>query len=149
MPAPAVAFAAVSAGMSVMEGLFSYMASGDRAAVQESRGRMMRLEAEVEAQRYREEAESYQSSQSVQYTKSGVLLEGSPLTILDETMRVAEENISSIRAGGRARQFQANMRARQARQAGRDALLGGVVKGGLNLWKAGYTSSKNKPGAKD
>jgi len=140
------ALAAVSAGLDVFGGLMGYFTSGFGAAIAESRGRMLRLEADTEAQQYREQAESFRSSQAVAYTKSGVRLEGSPLTILDETILTASENISAIRARGRAQEFEYYTQAEDIRNKGRMGLLGGIAKGGATL--ASYGFGKGAPAAK-
>lgn len=126
MPIPLVAAAAVSGGLSILQGVFSYLEGTEMAGIAESRARVLRLEAETDAQRYAEQADQFKATQKLAYLKSGVELSGSPLDILDETARVSRENISAIRAGGEARAFEARLQGAEATSRGRAALIGGV-----------------------
>jgi hypothetical protein len=141
----ALAFAGASAGLSLLSGLFGYMAAEDAAEVAESRGRLLRVEAEADAERYAEQARGFKATQKLAYLKSGVELEGSPLDILDETARVASENISAMRARGQAQQIDAEAQAGALRGQGRAGLIGSVAGGISTLAQAGYRSSKNAP----
>lgn len=140
---PALLFAGATAGLDVLSGLFGYLASEDAALTAESRGRMLRMEAEAEAERYGEQARGFKATQKLAFLKSGVALSGSPLDILDETTRVADENISAIRAGGAARELEQKNLASQARIGGRAALLAGITGGAAKLGMATYQSGKS------
>lgn len=135
-------FVAASVGMDILSGLFGYFASKDAQATAESRGRMLRMEAETDAQRYAEQAESFKATQAVSYLKSGVKLSGSPLDVLDETTRVANENISAIRARGAAGQLDARNAGAQAAMGGRSQLLSSITGSAGKLAWANYQSSK-------
>lgn len=143
--AGALAFAGASAGLGLLSGLFGYMAAEDAAEVSESRGRLLRMEAEADAERYAEQARGFKATQKLAYLKSGVRLEGSPLDILAETALVSSENLSAIRARGQAQQIDAEAQAGALRGQGRGALLGGVAGGISTLALAGYRSGKNAP----
>ena len=143
MPIPLLAAAGASAGLDILSGLFSYLGSEDSGAIADSRGRMIRMEAEADAERYSEQADQFKAKQKLSYLKSGVELSGSPLDILDETARTARENISAIRAGGDARAFDAEMQGVQARSQGRAALLGGIFGAGKTALMASYQSGQN------
>src|SRR3990167_8470934 len=81
----AAGFLMASAGLDIIGGLFGYFASQEAAAIAESRGRMFRMEAEIDATRYAEQAQGFKATQKLTYLKAGVALTGSPLDILDET----------------------------------------------------------------
>lgn len=140
MASPALVFAGVQSAMSVLGGLFDYAQSGPLSEVHNSRARMLQMEAEYDAQRYAEQARSFQAEQRMKYVKSGVTLEGSPLDILNETMRNADETVSAIRARGRASAFDERARGQQVRQAGRAALLRGVIGGTSSFGQAAYAN---------
>lgn len=123
---PAFLFAGASAALSLIDGLFGSLASKEAAGIASSRGRMLRDEAEADAARYAEQARGLRAQQAVNYRKSGVTLSGSPLAILDETIRVANENISAIRAGGQAKQLDYETMAGEFRNQGRSRLLSGL-----------------------
>lgn len=135
--------AGANAGLDVLSSLFGYFASQSAAAEAESRGRLLRVEAEDEATRYAEEADHFKAKQKLAYLKSGVQLSGSPLDVLDETSRIAQENINSIRARGAASQYEANAAASGARMQGRMALLTGILRGGKTVMQAGYERDKS------
>jgi len=134
----ATGFGVAGAGLDLLGGLFGLLAGEEFAGAAESRGRMLQLEAETDAQRFSEQARSFKARQKLGFLKSGVQLTGSPLAILDETMRVTQENISAIRAGGRARALGAEFEAVGARQRGRAALIGGVRGAATGLFRTAY-----------
>lgn len=132
-----------SAGLDILSGLFGYFAAEEAAQAAESRGRMIRMEAEADATRFGEQARQFKATQKLAFLKSGVTLDGSPLDILDETARVAEENMSAIRARGAAGQLDADGVATQARLSGRGALVSSISKGAGKIAWASYASNKN------
>lgn len=139
----ALVIAGVSAGLEILGGLFGYLQSEQAAEQAQSRGRMLRDEADADAQRYAEQARVFKETQALSYLKSGVTLEGSPLDVLDETVRVTSENLSAIRARGAAQQFDMESQAENFRFRGRAGLIGGIAKGGIGLAKAGYADNSN------
>lgn len=143
MAGAALLFAGASSALDLMGGLFGYLASGDQAAIADSRARMIRMEAEADAQRYAEQAESVSAQGRVNYLKSGVLLTGSPLDVLDHDMLVARENISAIRSGGEVRALDQELEATQIRNAGRMALINGITGSLGKVGSAGYQYGKN------
>src|SRR3990167_621143 len=138
----AAGFLMASAGLDIIGGLFGYFASQEAAAIAESRGRMFRMEAEIDATRYAEQAQGFKAAQKLGYLKAGVALTGSPLDILDETARVAAENISAIRARGAAGELGAQEQATQARISGRTGLISGIAGGIGKIGSAVYQSKK-------
>ena len=142
---PALLFAGASSALDLMGGLFSYLAAGEMAEIAESRGRMLRMEAEADAVRYAEQARALRGQQAVAYIKSGVTLEGSPLDVLDRDALIASENISAIRAGGQARELDQRGLAAQARIAGRTAFIAGITGGAKTMSSAFAYSSIKTP----
>ena len=149
---PVTMFAAASMTLDVVGGLFGFMVSKQAAAAAESRARMFLMEADADAQRYGEQAKTFKSSQKLAFLKAGVQLSGSPLDILAETVRVADENISAIRAKGRADALDAMNGATEARVSGRNALVSGITgaaQTGLKAYGAGAkAASAGVPRAK-
>ena len=142
MASPAMMYAGASAGLDLLGGLFGYFASLEGAQIAESRGRMLRMEAEDEAVRYSEQARKFGARQKVSYLKAGVELSGSPLDVLDETIRTTREDLSAIRARGRAGQSDYNEVARQTRAQGRQAILSGIM-GGAKTMTTAYAGSQS------
>ena len=147
MAAAALLFAGATSALDLMQGLFGYLAAKEGAGIAESRGRMLRLEAEADAQRYAEQARGFRASQKVAFLKSGVELSGSPLDILDETARITQENLSAIRARGVASQQEQNDQASMARIGGRAALIAGITQGISRFGMAAYQSGKTAESA--
>jgi len=129
----ALGFGVATAGLDILSGVFGFLAGGEIAAIQQSRSRMIRLESEADAQRFIEQAEGFKARQKLAFLKAGVPLTGSPLDILDETVRVTSENLSAIRAGAAARVEGARIRATETRLRARAALLSGFARGGQVL----------------
>lgn len=142
MAGAALAIAGVSAGLDLMSGLFGYFAGQEAAGIAESKARMIRMEADADAQRYAEQARGFKASQKLAFLKSGVALSGSPLDILDETARVSAENLSAIRAGGEAKALDAEWEGAQARIGGRNALIGGITGAAKSIGWGLYNSSQ-------
>lgn len=117
-----------SMGLELMSGLFTMGAAEDQASALRSQASLVRAETAAEIERYKISASRFKASQKMSYVKSGVKLEGSPLDVLDETARTASENISAVRAQGEAQALELKNQARQARNAGRAALVGGLTK---------------------
>ena len=122
------ALTAITAGMNIAEGIFGMSAADAQAGALKSQLGLMRAESEADIARYAESAQALKAEQSVRFLKSGVTLEGSPLEILDETVRVSGENISAMRAKTSADILAAKSKASAIRGQGRAALVGGVSK---------------------
>lgn len=134
----------ITAVGSIMTGLMGYFAGQNMQDVYESRARMLRRESEAEATRYEEQAGHFKATQKLAFLKSGVQLSGSPLDILDETIRVGHENASAIRASGAARALDAQMGGEQAAMAGRNALVSGVTGAAQATAKTAYSIYRNE-----
>lgn len=135
-------FAIASAGLDLLSGLFGYFAGAQMQQAAESRGRMIRMEAEAEAQRYAEQARSFTARQKLAYLKSGVTLSGSPLDVMDDDILTAQENIAAIRARGDMGQADAETQGEQSMLAGRSALLSGIVGATKTSLNYAYFNSK-------
>lgn len=131
MSAVSAILSGVSMAASIAEGAYANRAARDAADSAEQQASLARSEAQADASRYASQAQSFKASQAVAYLKSGVALEGSPLDVLDETARVASENLSAITAKGDARASEYLTRASELRSQGRQALIGGYL-GALN-----------------
>lgn len=119
----------VSAGLDLLSGVFSYLASVNAASAARSRADLMRAEAEANAQRYAEQAAQFEAHQKVMYLSSGVTLQGSPIDVLATTARIATENIAAIKMHGAVEAADEDMTGVNAEAMGRGALIGGVRRG--------------------
>lgn len=134
---------AVSAGLDILGGAFSYLAGDAAAEVAEQRARVLRLEAEADAQRFAEQAQDFKARQKLAYLKSGVDLSGSPLDVLDESARVARENLSAMRARGEAEATDVEQQGLYARMQGRAALVGGIFGAAKTGIRGAYEAQRN------
>lgn len=117
---------AVSAGLDLVSGVFGYLSSLNAQAVARSRADMIRNEAQANAQRYAEKASADIAQQKVMYLASGVTLQGSPIDVLDNHIRLASEDVSSIEMSGAAEALDVEQQGSNALTQGRNALIGGV-----------------------
>ena len=122
-------------GLELLAGLFGYLGGEQAAGMAQSRASLLRMESEADARRYMEQADHLVATQKVEFLKAGVQLTGSPLDILDETMRVSTENINAIRARGAQQAQDLETQGAQASVAGRMALLSGITGGALSVAK--------------
>ena len=118
----------IGAASSLYSGVSSMQAGKAQARLLKSQAELMRIENNEAADRYQREAKGFKAEQSVKFLKSGVRLTGSPLDILDETSRIASENVSAIRAAGEANAVSLESKAKNVEAAGRRALIGGLAK---------------------
>lgn len=133
---------------SILSGLFGYMAGQNAQDIYESRARMIRAEAENDAVRYEEQVGRFKATQKLSYLKAGVQLSGSPLDVLDETIRSGHERANAIRAEGASRALDARMGGEQAAMSGRNALVSGVTGAAKNITIGAYELYSNKQTAK-
>lgn len=116
----------VSAGLDLVSGVFGYLNSLNAASVANSRADMIRAEADANAQRYSERATAFKAQQKLMFLASGVKVSGSVIDVLDNSARLAAENIAAIRAGGAVEAFDQEQVGQNALTTGRNALLGGI-----------------------
>lgn len=107
-----IAASAISTGAQLIGGVQASRESKRQAA-------RARAEAEERARESERETRRLRARQVTGFLKSGVLLEGTPLEVLEETELLGAEDAAAIRAGGQAR-------ARQLRAEGRSRLIGGI-----------------------
>lgn len=139
-----------TAGLNVLEGIFGMSAAEAQAGALRSQLSLMRAESEADIARYADQTRELKAEQSVRFLKSGVTLEGSPLDILDETVRVSGENISAMRAKTAADILSAKSKISAIRGQGRAALVGGLTKaGGLYASQAKKLPGEEKKPPKD
>lgn len=116
------------------------------AQVAENQAEQERLNRAEQEKTERKQTARRRAAQRASYAKSGVLLEGTPLTMLSEQAGVDELNIqqgnlesrqrqANIRHGGQAALQSGKNRASAMRSAGTTSLLTGVGKVGMQGYK--------------
>lgn len=118
--------AGASSFLSLWAGFVGFGAGEAASEIHKSRARMILRETEARADRHVERSRRFEATQSVTMLKGGIELKGSPLTILAETRRIAAEDLSALRAQGRAAALDEKLAASRARARGRAAFLSGV-----------------------
>jgi len=83
---------------------------------------IVQKEANEQADYVREQNDKFYQEQELAFLKSGVILDGSPLMILEETAREGAKDVKNIRDSGYTK-------ADSLRRSGRKALLGGISNG--------------------
>ena len=124
-------------GLQVYQGILSQRAADIEAQSIRDQMSLVRAENEADVARYAEQAKEFKAKQKLAYLKSGVQLTGSPLDILDETVRVSSENISAMRAKAEAKVSEMRGRASATEAKGRAALISGIGNAsitGLRQW---------------
>ena len=96
----------------------------DEAQLQEKQGRIALDEAGDYAAQVSREAHKHREQQAVDYSNSGVLISGTPATVMNETVALAGQEIDAIMKRGVAQSDLFRRRANITRNQGRAALLG-------------------------
>lgn len=135
--AATTALTAASGGLDLLSGIMGMSAADAQNSALRSQARLLQVESEADIARYAAESRAFKAEQSVRYLKSGVTLEGSPLEILDETSRVAAENISAMRAKAGAEASALRAKGRGLQAASRLEFLKDVGSAGLTALKTG------------
>lgn len=84
--------------------------------------RITREESKKKAALKEQETKKFLANQELSYLKSGVMLEGSPLLVLAETVKQSKEDVKNIKAGGEAS-------ASSLERRGRAAMVSGLLSG--------------------
>lgn len=116
--------AAVGAGLSAVSGLAQIFGGASEADEANRQAAETVRQTREEAKRRTEEVSKFAKKQEVQFLKSGVELEGSPLLVLEETRRKGAEEISDFISGQKA-QVEATTRA--GRRKFISGLFGGIA----------------------
>ncbi len=93
-------------------------------------------QSNLEAQQTANSVRSFRSSQASGYLNSGVLLEGSPLEVLANTVNKGNQEIELIQKQGQARQTLMRQQASQVGRSGWMNLLSSGIQAGSNMTTA-------------
>lgn len=131
------ALTATSGGFDILSGIFGMTAADAKAESLRQQAQLVQSESEADIARYSSEARGFKSAQKLAYLKSGVDISGSPLDILDETARVATENINAIRAKGAATAQALRGESANVSASGRLAFLKGLGNAAITAVQTG------------
>lgn len=152
---PAALFAAaLSAGGEIIGGIQQDRASKREAALQEQQGQLAYDEAQRNAELEARDQTQFVQQQKMAYLANGVSLEGSPLSVLEESRSYGQKQVQSILDQGAAYKNLMYQSATNTRNKGRAALIGSFFKGagdiGMGIYNfgqaGGFKSTSFKSG---
>jgi len=137
--------------MGAFQGYAKYQ-EGQMAAEQyESQGRILEMEANIDASRIEEEGRAFAINQKMMYIGSGVEIGGSAVVTLSQTDKWVKADAENVRARGKALRNYNYSSAKIARSQGRAQFVSGIAGGVSNAIStygrtapvkgAGYTDS--------
>ena len=122
----APALFAVAAVAAIASGVMQNQAAQKQAKLITQQGEIQKQEALRAANQTRENARKFQERQILAFGKNGVMIQGSPLLLLNETMTKGNEEAAAIEARGYALQELAQGNAEVTKDQGKAALVGSV-----------------------
>lgn len=112
-----------------MFGQAQYGASVEEGGLLREQGVMAVEQAEALAIQKEREVRQFASRQAVTYNQNGVLLDGSPLAVVEETRRLGAQEAAAIRSAGQYQMRELLLEANQVERGGLQSLLGTQAKG--------------------
>lgn len=133
---------AMSALAGVAGGFAGRSAANNEADMLNAQADLALKEARRDAILKKREVSSFKESQAQKYNASGVLIEGSPMAVLSNTVRKGNEEIKAIMDRGEAMSNLYRMRARQTQNAGKAGLFSSFLTAGSGLANSFITGRK-------
>lgn len=138
----------VEAGGQIYGGIKARKASKEKQKQLDEQARLEQEAAEFEALQATRKFDNLLGTQKARIGGSGIKLEGSPLLLLEETLRDKKETVDNIRKFGAARAEALKAQAGNARDMGRDMLTSSIFQGLGTIGKAvAKAKSKSSGGA--
>ena len=138
---------AIMTGLQIINSIDQYNTAKDSAEqallAGEENAKLAELEGEERVRRYQAEQTRLRGQMVVNYAKSGVVLQGTPLDVMAEAANEADREVSFMRdqtaRTAKARRLGANAQSDSLRSEGRSLLISGIgsaAKTGhdYNLW---------------
>jgi hypothetical protein len=119
--------AVLSGGSQIYGGIQARKAAKEQQAALDARARLERESAEFEAIQAGRKFDKLLGTQKARISGSGIMLEGSPMMLIEETLRDKAETIANIKRHGQARSDALKAQAGNVRDAGRDALTSSII----------------------
>jgi len=124
------------------QGYAKYQEGEMAAEAYASQGRVLEIEANIEASRIEEEGREFAVSQKMMYIASGVEIGGSAVVTLAQTDKWVKAEAENVRSRGRSLRAYSNRSAGIARSQGRAQFMSGIV-GGVS--KAAMSYGRTAP----
>lgn len=128
--------------MGAFQGYAKYQEGQSAGEQYESQGRILEMEANVEASRIEDEGRDFAASQKMMYIGAGVEIGGSAVVTLAQTDKWVKAEAENVRSRGKALRAYNYSSARIARSQGRAQFVGGITSG---LLSAASTYGRLKP----
>lgn len=112
---------------SLATGASKMKAYSDEARALKSQAELVEQEAFDAAEDTRESGRRIMGEQALSYIRAGLVLEGSPLQVLEDTEMRSEESAESIVKRGRAQSSLLRKKARSSKALGNASLFGGLM----------------------
>lgn len=140
-----IASAVVGAAGGVYSGFESNKAAGKQAGIYDEQANAEQSAGTFQEAQAVRDFDTLLGEQKLSFAASGRELEGSPLLILDQTIRDKETEISNIRSNTSRSVSQLRSAAKETKKAGRNAILTGIIGGVSSGGKAAatYQASRN------
>lgn len=129
------ALQAASSLADVVGGFAAQSAARQEASALDQQAALTEQETARDVEKRKREVLAFRDAQASKFNNSGVLLEGSPLLVLQETIDLGNEELTAMMQRGNARANLLRSQAGMARTQGRNALIGGftgAASGALN-----------------
>lgn len=124
-----IAGGVIAGGGQIAGGIRARNAAKGQATQLKNQARLEREAAEFQAIQKAREFDKLLGRQNLSIAASGIKLTGSPLLLIEETLRDKEETIANIRKFGAAAAGALTSEAQNVQRAGRDAFVGSVIGG--------------------
>jgi hypothetical protein len=131
-----IASQALSGLASLAGGFMGMKSASDEARLLESQADIARQEAEVDAAAKARDVRRFQADQAHKYAASGITLEGSPVLVLEETLRLGQQEVDAIIRRGKANMDLLKQKARITKSGGRNAFLSSILTTGAQGMEA-------------
>lgn len=122
-----IAGAAIAGGGQIYGGLQARKAAKKQQAALDAQARLERESAEFEAVQAGRKFDKLLGTQKARISGSGIMLEGSPMLLIEETLRDKAETIENIKRYGQARSDTLKAQAGNVRDTGRDQLTSSII----------------------
>jgi hypothetical protein len=133
----AIAGGIMSATGAIAQGNAARAAGEYNAQLAEQNAVLAQQQAAEEERRFRVGANKRLGAMRAAYSASGVTMEGSPMDVMEESMRTSEIDALTIRQGGRASASAYQSEAQLARMGGRTRQQAGYLSASSELLRGG------------
>jgi hypothetical protein len=140
-----LASAVVGAAGQIYSGFGANKTANRQADIYDEQANATIIEGEFQELKTARDFDTLLGQQKLSFAASGRALEGSPLLILDQTIRDKETELSNIRSNTARNVSQLRSAAKETKKAGRNAILTGIIGGASSAGKAygSFQSAQN------